>query len=306
MTKAIKKWFILPLLANYTEYPVPQGVFDIELVYLFNSATSYSELKVYDLGYIEESLSPGWRGYPSTPRYAYVGKNQGMNVNLGVAPASKTSATAVTIVTGGYTVTRPFGSVDGIYGSAAPGSATITYVDSEGQNFVTMGLAIGQKIMNITNDLLGTVVSIGTTNTANDTIVTDLTWIPGDEMRILAGDAVGTLAITAQEASYILSAVKGSMPTPGITMAANNLLVCGYSQPVKLVEAYQYPELNPLFHAGIALGAAALLGKEDPADSPEFAQAITYEEDYLKNIGSLSTFMTDQYSQGAQIISRVK
>lgn len=306
MTNAISKWFILPLVANYTQYPVPQGIYDIKCVYYFSSAASYVELDVEDEGIIEDLLNPGWRSYPSIPMYAYVGDSIGMRVKLGIAPASKTSATAITIAAGGDTVARPYGSVDAVSGSASPDSAATAYVDSEGQNFDSLGIIVGLFIYNITTATMGAITSITTTNTSYDTINSAVTWTPGDEMRIFAGDSTGFIEITDQDASYILSPVLGAFPNPGITMAANNLLVHGYSQPVKLVDEWQYPELNPLFHAGIALGAAALLGKEEPPDSPEYAQAIAYENDFNKNVGSLSGFATSRFHQGAQIISRRK
>ena len=88
-------------------------------------------------------------------------------------------------------------------------------------------------------------------------------------------------------------------------MAAGNLLVRGFMQPMLLRDYYQYPELNPMFHQAIALGAAADLGMEEPTDSPEFAQAQIYQQSFNQAMAALSTFASLQYkTQGVQMWSR--
>jgi len=301
-TKCLQSWFIFPFTANYSQYQVPVGVFDIDRVFMFTSATGYEELKVQEEAYIEEVLSPGWRSASGTPEYAYVGDRAGMTIKLGFAPAPSTSATAVTIAAGGTTETRPLGGVDSVYGVAGVDSATTSYVDSEGQD---LGYLVAlQPIMNITTNTVGTITSIGTTNSDNDTLVCSITWTPGDEMRVFAGELIGTISVGNLDASYILNPTIGAFPAPGITMAANNVLVRGFSLPVKLSSKYQYPELNAIFHEAIALGAAADLGKEEPVDTQEYKQALAYEQQYNMIVAKLSMFTGQQYQTSARIISR--
>jgi len=300
--KCLHSWFILPFTANYSQYQVPIGIFDIDRVFMFTSSTCYEELKVHEESYIEEVLSPGWRSVSGIPAYAYVGDRSGMTVKLGFAPAPNTAATAITITSGGTTETRPLGGTDSVYGVAGVDSAATSYVDSQGQDFGY--LTPSQPIMNITTNTIGTITSISTTNSDNDTLVCSITWSPGDEMRVFAGELIGTVSIGSLDASYILNPIIGAFPSSGITMAANNVLVRGFSLPVKLSSKYQYPELNPIFHEAIVLGAAADLGKEEPVDTQEYKQALAYEQQYNIIIAKLSMFTGQQYQTPAKIISR--
>lgn len=303
-SRALRSWFILPLKNGFTQYPVPAGVFDIETVYLFQSASSYCKLEVEEISYIEDQLSPGWMTTPGIPEYAYVGERVGMRIKLGVAPASTQDATAITVGTGGVSTTRPYGGVDGVFGAAGAASSGVNYVDSSGQDFVALGVVVGLKVYNITTNTTGIISSITTTTNDNDTLVSTVTWTAGDTMRILSGEIGSTISIGDDEATYILSPTSGNYPFPLITMAANNLLVRGWTLPVMLVSKYQYPELSPYFHQAIATGAAMMLGKEEPPDSLEFKQALVYEEAYLRAKAELSGFVGDQYKTAPRMISR--
>ncbi len=311
LTKALRSWFIVTLTANYTQYPVPLNCFDIESVYYFTSATVYDKLEVYEEETIEDMLLPGWRTMPNVPTCAYVADRNKMVVKLGVAPAPSISGTAVTLGSGVYAKTRPYGVVEGVSGVAGVASTGLVYVDAHGQNFNQLGVVVGLTILNIADGSKGVVTSITTTASAYDTLTCTSfsegainTWTSGDEMRVLGGEYGGSITIGDVEAQYILSPTGGRLPQPGITMAAGNLLVRGFMLPILLVDKHQYPELSPIFHYGIALGAAADLGMEEPTDSPEFIQAQAYRKDFNENVMSLSTFAATQYKQGAQLWSR--
>ena len=312
MTRAIRSWFIVTLKANYTQYPVPLNCFDISEVYYYNSPTNYTKLDVYEEDLIEDRLTPGWRSHPSTPQYAYTADRNKMGVKLGVAPAPSADGTAITLGTDVESRVQPYGVVNAVSGSANPDSAGLSYVDSHAQNFNTLGIIPGLIIINISDGSSGIIDSLATTNTPYDTIICTVlawgstnTWTPGDEMRIDGGEYNNFIEIGQTDAEWLLSPTPGTLPTPGITMAAGNLLVRGFMQPILLRDYYQYPELNPMFHQVIALGAAADLGMEEPVDSPEFAQAQVYRQDYNQSIGALSTFASLQYkSQGVQMWSK--
>lgn len=312
MTRAIRSWFVVTLKENYTQYPVPLNCFDIGDVYYYTSSTNYTKLDVYEEDLIESMLSPGWRSVPSAPQYAYTADRNKMGVKLGVAPAPNTDGTAITLGSGVLNKAQPYGVTEAISGAANSDSVALVYVDSHGQNFSTLGVIPGLTIVNISDGSIGIIASISTTNTDYDTITcVSLTggsvnvWTPGDEMRLIGGEYSGFIEIGQTDAEWLLSPSPGTMPTPGITMAAGNLLVRGFMQPILLRDYYQYPELNPMFHQAIALGAAADLGMEEPADSPEFAQAQTYQQSFNQAIGVLSTFASLQYkSQGVQLWSR--
>jgi hypothetical protein len=165
--------------------------------------------------------------------------------------------------------------------------------------------------LNLSDGSKGVITTVTTTATDYDTLTCASfsegainTWTPGDEMRILGGEYGNLINIGTVEAEYILSPTIGRLSAPGITMAHGNLLVRGYMLPTLLRDNFQYPELAPMFHSSIALGAAADLGMEEPVDSPEFAQAQAYRQDFNQVIASLSTFSATQYKGNFNLWSR--
>ena len=309
LTRTLKSWFIIPLTANYYQYPVPLNCFDISRVYYFSSATNYTKLEVNDENFIEDELSEGWKTTPGTPEYAFVADRSKMVVKLGVAPAPSSSATAITLASTVSEKAQPYGTVEAVSGFAAPGSATNVYVDAHGQNFSDLGVIVGLITLNTTDGSRGTITSISTTNTSNDTINCsgnlsgglNNIWTPGDEMRIVGGEYGGIIEIGDTEASYILAPNAGQLPSPSITMAANNLLVQGYMYPIQLVDNNQYPELASPFHYYIALRAAGLLGLKEPTDSPEFAKAQDYMSESNQVLSALAGFSAVQYKSDFQL-----
>lgn len=316
MAKALRGWFIITLKENYSQYPVPLNCFDIDdqSVYYFNSATSYAKLEVHEDSYIEEELLPGYKTQPGTPQYVYVADRNKMVVKLGVAPAPNADGTAITLGTGIVSLSAgsPYGTLEGVSGVAGLTSASLKYVDSQGQNFSEIGVVTGLTILNLTDDSKGVITSITTTNTANDTLnCTSISggatnvWAAGDEMRIIGGEYGGFVEVGDVDAEFLLHSTMGNLPYPGITMAEGNLLVRGFFYPALLQDLNQYPELSPLFHYAIAVGAAADLGLEEPVDSPEFAQAQAYKAQYTDALAGLSDFGASQYKSGSfQLVSK--
>jgi len=311
-TKTIKSWFVVTLSANYHQYAVPQTCFDIERVYYFSSATAYTPLEVYDEPLIEDLLSPGWKTSPGTPLYAYVGDRNKMAIKLGIAPPPSVSGTAITLGSGVASRSAPFGVVEGVSGVASPTSGIEVYVDASGQNFATLGVIVGLTALNLSDGSKGVITSISTTNTSNDTLTCSggfsggsvNVWTPGDEMKIIGGEFGDFVEVGVVEAEYLLAPNIGQLPKPGLTMAAGNLLVQGYSYPILLRDKRQYPELSPVFHPVLATGAAALLAREEAADSPEFAQGQKYEEEFQSAVGLLSAHSTTQYKGNFNLWSR--
>lgn len=311
LTRTLKGWFIIPLIANYSQYPVPVNCFDISKVYYYNSSTTYTELPIVNEDFLEEELLSGWKSAASTPEYAFVGDRNKMVIKLGVAPAPSTSATVVTLASTLSQKAQPYGTIEAVAGSAGVGSATNVYVDSGGQDFSDLGVIVGLVVLNTTDGSRGTITSISTTNTSNDTITCSANlsgglnniWTPGDEMRIIGGEYGGFIEIGDTEAEYILAPNAGQLPQPSITMAANNLLVQGYMYPILLINNHQYPELAPPFHYFIALRAAGLLGQEEPSDSPEFSKAKDYMDESNQALAALASFSATQYKHSYQLWS---
>jgi hypothetical protein len=306
MSRALRGWFIITLKANTSQYPVPLNCFGISEVYYFDTATTYTKLDVVEESLVEERLSPGWQTIASTPSVAFQGDRNKMIGKLGVAPAPVADGTAPTLGSGISTAYQPYGVLDAVSGDAAPTSSGNTYVDSLAQDFEAMGVIPGLTILNITDGSSGTILTVSTS-----TITVILSggslnvWTPGDTMRIVGGEYGNSITIGQDDAAYILSATMGSLPYPGITMAAGNLLVRGFMFPGLLVDNYQYPELAPIFHSAIAIGAAGELAMEEPMDTPEFAQGQAYRQDFTNSIAQLSTFSATQYkTDGFAIQSR--
>ena len=311
-SRALKSWFIVVEKENYYQYPVPLWCYDIEKVYRFSSATTYSELELLDEETIEEEFSPGWRTLPSTPQYAFACDRNKMVIKLGIAPPPSSDGVAPTLATGVYTRAQPYGAVEGINGSAGPGSVGDSYVDALGQDFTELGVIPGLTLWNITDGSTGVITSINTTGSDNDTLVcsggfsggTVNAWTPGDEMQILGGEYGGQVTIGDLEASYILGSTMGSLPGPGITMGAGSLLVRGYSYPALLRVPTQYPELPPIFHPLVAIRAASLLGLEEPADTARYTQALRYQEEFNSQLAILMGYTADQFHGRYQILSK--
>ncbi len=312
LTKSIKGWFIITLKANYYQYPVPLNCFDISKVYYFYSSTTYEELKLVDEDVIESNFLPGWRTMPSTPEYAFPADWSKMNRKLGVAPPPSVDGTAITLA--GTILNRPtaYGPAEAVSGSANPDSGTNVYVDSSGQNFNTLGVIPGLTTLNVSDRSKGVITSVSTTNTAYDTITcsgnlsggsTNI-WTPGDEMRVIGGEYGGFTEIGDVEAEYLLSPTIGYTPLPGVTMAKGNLLVQGFMLPILLTDKNQYPELSPILHQALGIGAAAELCKEQPTDSPEYAQGERYQADYQGKIGMFSNIVGTQYKGDIKLWSR--
>lgn len=303
--KMIQQWFIIPTKAGYGQYPVPLNVVDVDKVFYFTSATDYEELKMYDRAVLDE-IEPGWRTQTGPPEYAYPGDWSRTNRKLGISPIPTADATVVTLDATVLNKPTPYGAVEAVSGSANPDSATMTYVDSDGQNFSNLGVVPGMTILNLTDGSKGVITSLATTNSTNDTLVCSAglsggsvnVWTPGDEMRIIGGDYGGIIEIGDTEAEYLLAPNAGQLPSPGITMAAGNLLVEAFILPVVLNSLYQYPEIHPMFHPGLVLGAAALLGEEEPVDSPEFKQAADYRRRFEGYVNSGGKLMASHFKSG--------
>lgn len=306
MTRAIRSWFIIPTKTGYTQYPLPLNVLGVfEPVYYYTSSTAYDELPVYDRKTIDD-LEPGWRTQTGVPNKAYVGDWTRQGRKLGLTPTPTADATGITLAATVLERAQPFGPAEALYGSAAPASATNTYVDSDGQNFVKLGVVPGMVILNLTDLSRGTITSIATTGSTSDTIVCSANlsggslnvWTPGDEMRIIGGEYGGFFEIGDTEATYLISPTAGALPNPGVTMAAGNVLVECYIMPALLREQTQMPELHPVLHQAIAIGAAAELAEEEPMSSPEFQQSQKYWDRFNKEIAGASTWLAEHYFSG--------
>ena len=307
LVRSLKSWFIIPLTVNYYQYPVPLNCFDLDKVFYFSSATTYSELEIIDEDIIEEELSPNWRTISSTPQYAYQGDWVKMNRKLGIAPPPSSSATAITLTSTVLNRPTPYGPAEAVSGSASPASGTNIYVDSAGRDFSDYGVIPGLTILNLTDGSRGVITTVSTsTITCSGNLSGGSTnvWTPGDEMRIIGGEYEGFIEIGDTEAEYLLAPNVGQLPLPGITMAANNLLVRGFMLPTLLVDVNQYPELPPFLHEALGVGAASKLALEEPVDSAEYAQADKYAAEFANAVASFGGVLKSQYKGDIKIWSK--
>jgi hypothetical protein len=270
---------------------LPLQVAGFEDVYYFSGPTSYKKLKYYNRGDLED-LSTGWITSTGDPEYCFSGDPIGMYQTLGITPRPSADGTGVTLASGIFNTVGAYGPVEGVEGSAGGGSATGTYIDSEGQNFSMLGVIVGQTIINRTDGSTGTITSITTTNTANDTIVCSgglsggatNVWAVSNEMQITGGVYYPVTILTGFSSQYYLSPNMGQLPIPGLTMAAGNLLISCYLYPMLLREQNQYPELTPNYHQAIPYGAASMLFSQQPAGSPEAAKAAEYGQMFSQKV----------------------
>jgi hypothetical protein len=304
----VRSWFVITLKQNYSQYNVPPNCVDIEKVWYFSSATTYDELPVRERNELED-LIPGWMTYSGIPEYAYPADWFSTVRKLGIAPAPILDGTAITLGTGIYKQEGVYASGEGVEGSAGVGSATTTYIDSEGQNFAELGVIVGQTILNVSDDSQGVITSITTTNTTSDTLVCSAglaggnnnAWTPADEMRLLATEYGGFIEVGDNDAEYFIAPNIGQFPWPGLTLAQGNVLVEHWALPMLMREKTQYPELFPLFHNALVLGAAAEMAEEEPLDSPEFAQGKVYRERFIAESANIEATMRAQYKSSFRI-----
>jgi hypothetical protein len=310
-TKAIHGWFILPMKATYGQYPVPGNVFDVASpVYYFTSSTSYDELQVYSEEELDDMRS-GWRtATGSMPEFAYSGLWRGTQRYLGFTPTPTASATAVTLDSTILERVSPYGPAEGVEGTAASGSGTLAMVDASGQNFVELGVVPGMVIINISDSSKGTITTISTTNTLNDTINCSgglsggsaNTWTLSDEFKIIGGSYGGFIEIGDTEASFLVGRYGGDVPFPKITMANGNVLFKAYLRPVLLVNENQYPELPPELHPAVGELAAGYLAGEFPTDTAEYKQSEMYIAKALQATILASSYLANQYRGGDQFL----
>jgi hypothetical protein len=304
----VRSWFVITLKQDYSQYNVPPNCVDIEKVWYFSSATTYDELPVRERNELED-LIPGWMTISGIPEYAYPADWFSTIRKLGVAPAPLLDGTAITLASGVYQREGAYAAVEGVEGSAGAGSATNTYVDSEGQDFGELGVIIGQNILNVSDDSQGVITSLATTNTTNDTLICSAglsgglnnVWAPADEMRLLATEYGGVITSGETDADYLIAPNIGQFPWPGLTLAQGNVLVEHWALPMLMREKTQYPELFPLFHNALVLGAAAELAEEEPLDSPEFAQGKVYRERFSIETANIEATMRAQYKSSFRI-----
>jgi len=304
-TRAIRSWFIIPLKATYSQYPLPVNVVGlIPPIYYYTSATHYEELNIYDRSLLNKEF-PGWRTATGEPQYAYVGDWSITGKKLGVTPTPVSDAAAIILGTGVSHVTTPVYVAQGIRGKEKTGGSATTYIDAGGQNFVSMGVVVGMVVKNTTDGSHMTITSITTTTVPNDTLVgtgglsggSDNTWSVGDKMEIPGGDYGGYTQVTDDMAKYLVSFTSGALPSPGVTMAAGNLLVESFILPVPLNSNTDVPEVHPLAHMTIVLDAAASLALEEPVTSPEYAQGQAYVQAVNQEIAYLSGLLAGQFNQ---------
>ena len=284
-SKYRRSWLLIRMRQGFGQYPLPLQVAGVDEAFYFSSATSYEKLEIYNRADLE-GVSPGWIIATGNPSYAYPGDPIGIYQSIGVTPRPSIDGTAVTLASGVAASVSGFGPVEGVEGVAGLGSTSSTYVDSQGQNFADLGVIVGQTLVNRSDGSRGTITSVATTNTSNDTLIclggfsggALNSWSPADEMQITGGSYFPVTVLTDFSNQYYLSPSLGHFPLPGVTMAAGNLLCNCYLYPMLLREQNQYPELTPNYHQAIPFGAAALLFSEQPAGSPEAAKAEEYSQ----------------------------
>jgi hypothetical protein len=258
-----------------------------------------------------DDMRSGWRtATGSMPEFAYSGLWRGTQRYLGFTPTPTASATAVTLDSTILERVSPYGPAEGVEGTAASGSGTLAMVDASGQNFVELGVVPGMVIINISDSSKGTITTISTTNTLNDTINCSgglsggsaNTWTLSDEFKVIGGSYGGFIEIGDTEASFLVGRYGGDVPFPKITMANGNVLFKAYLRPVLLANKNQYPELPPELHPAVGELAAGYLAGEFPTDTAEYKQSEMYIAKALQATILASSYLATQYRGGDQFL----
>lgn len=282
-SQCLKKMAIIRCKEGYRQYKAPINCMDNGIIAAkyYSAATSYEDLKVVDLDFMNSRMKGYLTDDNSDPEYIFMGDSYGNIPMIEVHPApdddgddySSDPDTGITI--GGDLP----GATNNITGQATGGSGT-TLVDTSVDDFEDLGVVAGMSVQNVTDGSSGVVLSISTstiTLAATLTGGTNNTFSAGDSYEILLGE-YGVLIDWEEDDRYIFTSAVGLLA--GITVPAGNIRLDFVPYPMKFPDSGnddQYPEIPKLYHHDLGMGVVADLLRTFNEGSKEFKRADYYE-----------------------------
>jgi len=283
-THCLKKFALIVAKEGYRQYKLPTNCIDSGLIAVkyYDSATSYINLKVVDLDYMNNNLEGYLVEDDSAPEYAFVGDSYGNIPMLEVSPAPDADGTNYStdpdtgVAIGGDLP----GATNNISGAATGGSSTT--LEDSATTLTDLGLAAGMYARNVTDGCYGYILSIATnavTFASALTGGTNNTFAAGDSYLILAGE-YGVITSWEDDDEFIFGSEVGILST--ITVPAGNFRVDFVPYPLSFPSSgntTMKPEIPRLYQMdALAMGVVADFLRTFNENTKEFKRAEVYDK----------------------------
>jgi len=294
-THCLKKFALILAKADYRQYKLPTNCMDSGLIAVkyFDSATSYVDLEIVDIQFMNNMQMGYLVSGSSMPQYAFMGDSYGNIPMLEVHPPPEDDGTSYTISPDtGVTIGGDLpGATNNISGLATDGDDT-TLTDSA-TDFSTLGLVAGIYVRNVTDGSYGYIESVATnsiTLAAALTGGTANTFSAGDSYAILAGE-YGVLTSWEDDDKFMFSSEVGLLSN--ITVPAGNFRVDYVPYPLEFPSTgndQMKPEIPKLYqYDALAMGAVADFLRTFHESTKEFQRAAEYEKIFMNAIAIASS-----------------
>lgn len=290
-SECIKKFALILCKNTYRQYKLPLNCIDggVLAAKYYITSTSYEDLDIVDLEYMNDRMQGYLIEGDSQPEYAWMGDSYGNIPILEVHPAPDSDGTAYTVSPDtGVTVGGDLpGATSNVSGSASGGSATT--LDDTTVDFTSMGLVAGMSVQNVTDGSAAVILSVATTKITFASALTGgtaNTFSAGDSYEILAGE-YGVLTDWENDERYIFGSEVGVLSQ--ITVPAGNIRIDYIPYPLTFPASGndgQYPEIPKLYHMDYAMGVVADCLRTFHEKSKEFQRAAFYEAIFMAAVAT--------------------
>ena len=292
-SECIKKFALLVCKESYRHYKLPVNCMDggVLAAKFYSTSTSYEELTIVDLDYMNDRLEGYLTESDSDPEYCFMGDMYGNIPMLEVHPAPDADGTTYdasseTGVTIGGDLPATITNTTGI----ATGGDSTSLLDT-GVDFTDLGLVAGMAVINVTDGSQGVVLTIEATDITLASALTggtNNTFSAGDSYEILSGE-YGVITAWDNDDVAFFSTEVGALST--VTVPAGNIRVDYIPYPLSFPSTDnddQYPEIPKLSHQSLGMGVVADLLRSFHERSKEFQRAQAYEQVFQAAVAKAS------------------
>ena len=288
----LKKFALIVAKSGFRQYKLPVNCMDGGLIAVkyYDTPTSYEDLEIVDLDFMN-SVEQGYLvGGDSAPQYVYQGDSYGNIPMMEVYPAPDADGVDYSVAPDtGVAIDEDLpGATGNITGAATGGAGDgTTLVDAGGVDFTTLGLVPGIYVRNVTDGSYAYILTIAADTITFAAALTGGTadkFVAGDSYNILAGE-YGVLVNWEDNDRVIFGAEIGLLST--ITMPEKNFRIDFVPYPMEFPAAgsgEQYPEIPKLYHNGLAMGVVADFLRSFHEKTKEFQRAEFYEKLFLADV----------------------
>lgn len=284
-SQCLKKFALLVAKDGYRQYKLPVNCMDNGLIAAkyYESATSYVDLDIVDLAFMNDSEEGYLVAADGTPQYAFMGDSYGNIPMLEVYPAPDEDGTDYadspeTGVAIGGDLPATSGNITGQATGGAAGGTTL--IDTGGVDFTALGLVGGMYVRNVTDGSYAYILSLAATTITFAAALTGGTankFVAGDSYNILAGE-YGVITDWANDDRAVFGSEVGLLSK--ITVPAGNFRIDYIPYPLEFPATGnegQYPEIPKLYHESLALGVVADFLGSFHEKTQQFKRAELYE-----------------------------